>query len=219
MEDIGRIYIIRNKINNKIYIGKTIQTIKDRWYQHLDKWSNCTKLKSAMDELGRNNFYIEILEDNIPYSSLDEKEKYYIELYNSISNGYNIKYCNSNFKGRLFHKISDEIKCRVKEDYINGIPPYDIAKHFKLGITSIYNILSEASIPKKYNKGGFNTKAKIDLAKLIELKKLGYGTTYIANYFNVALSSVKRYVNRHKDIIFPRVPDILASKVEDENVL
>ena len=32
MEDIGRIYIIRNKINNRVYIGKTIQNIKDRWY-------------------------------------------------------------------------------------------------------------------------------------------------------------------------------------------
>lgn len=219
MEDIGRIYIIRNRINDKVYIGKTIQNIKDRWYKHLDKWSNCAKLKSAMDELGRNNFYIEILEDNIPYSSLDDKEKYYIGLYDSMLNGYNIKCCNSNFKGRKFHKIGDKIKSRVKEDYTNGVSPYDIARHFKLGITSIYNILSEASIPKNYNRGGFNSKAKIDLDKLIELKKLGYGTTYIAKYFHVALSSVKRYVNRHKDIIFPRVSDILASNVEDENVL
>lgn len=219
MEDIGRIYIIKNKVNNKVYIGKTIQNIKDRWYKHLDKWSNCTKLKSAMNELGRNNFYIEILEDNISYSSLDNKEKYYIEQYNSIEEGYNIKHCNSNFKGRVFHRISDEIKSRIKEDYINGVSPYDIASHFKLGITSIYNILSELSVPKNYNKGGFNSKAKIDLNKLIELKRLGYGTTYIAKYFNVALSSVKRYVNRHKDIIFPRVSDILASNVEDENVL
>ena len=219
MEDIGKIYIIKNKINNKVYIGKTIQNIKDRWYKHLDKWSNCTKLKSAMNELGRNNFYIEILEDNIPYSSLDYKEKYYIDYYNSIENGYNIKNCNSNFKGRSYHKISEEIKNRIREDYINGISPYDIANHFKLGITSIYNILSEFSIPKRHNRGGFNSKSKIDLDKLVELKKLGYGTTYIANYFNVALSSVKRYVNRHKDIIFPRVSDILTSKVEDEDVL
>ena len=27
MEDIGRIYIIRNRINDKVYIGKTIQNI------------------------------------------------------------------------------------------------------------------------------------------------------------------------------------------------
>lgn len=40
MEDIGRVYIIKNKINNKVYIGKTIQDIKNRWHKHLDKWSN-----------------------------------------------------------------------------------------------------------------------------------------------------------------------------------
>lgn len=219
MEDIGKIYIIKNKINNRVYIGKTIQDIKNRWYAHLDKWSNCTKLKSAMNELGRENFYIEILEDNIPYSSLDNKEKFYIEQYNSVQNGYNVKYGNSKFRGRKLHKINNEIKCRIKEDYIKGVSPYDIAEHFKLGITSIYNILSEYQIPKRYNKGGFNSKSKINLDKLIELKRLGYGTTYIANYFNVALSSVKRYVNRHKDIIFPRVSNILASNVEDEDVL
>lgn len=219
MEDIGRIYIIKNRINNKVYIGKTIQSIKDRWYKHLDKWSNCTKLKSAMDELGRNNFYIEILEDNIPYSSLDIKEKYYIDKYNSIESGYNIKNCNSDFKGRTLYKISKEIKERIKEDYTNGVSPIDIAKHFKLGLTSIYNTLSEYSVPKHYNNGGFNSNSKINLEELIELKKQGYGTTYIAKYFNVALSSVKRYVKRHKDIIFPRVSNILASNVEDENVL
>lgn len=219
MEDIGRIYIIKNRINNKVYIGKTIQNIKDRWYKHLDKWSNCTKLKSAMDELGRSNFYIEILEDNIPYSSLDIKEKYYIDKYNSIELGYNIKNCNSDFKGRTLHKISKEVKERIKEDYINGISPIDIAKHFKLGLTSIYNTLSEYSVPKHYNNGGFNSNSKINLEELIELKRQGYGTTYIAKYFNVALSSVKRYVKRHKDIIFPRVSNILASNVEDENVL
>ena len=67
--------------------------------------------------------------------------------------------------------------------------------------------------------GGFNSNSKINLEELIELKRQGYGTTYIAKYFNVALSSVKRYVKRHKDIIFPRVSNILASNVEDENVL
>ena len=97
--------------------------------------------------------------------------------------------------------------------------PIDIAKHFKLGLTSIYNTLSEYSVPKHYNNGGFNSNSKINLEELIELKRQGYGTTYIAKYFNVALSSVKRYVKRHKDIIFPRVSNILASNVEDENVL
>lgn len=219
MEDIGKIYIIRNTANNKVYIGKTIQPIKERWRNHLAYWSNCTRLKEAMNLIGRENFYIEVVEDNIPYYLLDDKERAYIIKYNSITEGYNIKEGNSKFRGRKTHRIPLEVLSRVKEDYINGISPMDIAKHFKIGLTSVYNILSENNIPKKHNKGGFNSKSKIDLQKLIELKAQGYGTTYIAEYFNVALSSVKRFVNRHKDIIFPRVSNILAGKAEDKNVL
>ena len=78
--DLGRIYIIKNEVNNKVYIGKTIQKLENRWHDHLSKWSNCRKLKEAMDQLGRENFYIQILEDNIPYYDLDKKELYYISL-------------------------------------------------------------------------------------------------------------------------------------------
>ena len=72
--DLGRIYIIKNEVNNKVYIGKTIQKLENRWHDHLSKWSNCRKLKEAMDQLGRENFYIQILEDNIPYYDLDKKD-------------------------------------------------------------------------------------------------------------------------------------------------
>lgn len=219
MEDIGRIYIIRNTVNNKVYIGKTIQSLNERWCKHLSNWSNCTKLKEAMNKIGKENFYIEVLEDDIPYSLLDIKESEYILKYNSINYGYNIKEGNSNFRGRKNHKINQAIKYRVKQDYLNGISPIDIAEHFKLGITSIYNILSEFQVQKHYNKGGFNSKAKIDLEKLVELKRKGYGTSAISKYFGVALSSVKRYVKRHKDIIFPRVSNTLIGNAKGENVL
>lgn len=219
MEDVGCIYIIKNTINDKVYIGKTIQSIKDRWRHHIDKWSSCTKLKEAINSLGKDNFYIEVLEGNIPYSLLDNKERFYILKYNSVNEGYNIKEGNSKFRGRKTHKISDKVKERVKEDYLNGISPIDIAEHFKIGLTSIYNILAERNVRKNHNKGGFNSKAKIDLQKLIELKADGHNTSYIANYFKVNRSSVKRFVNRHKDIIFPRVSGILTGKAEDENVL
>lgn len=215
--DIGIIYKIRNIVNNKVYIGKTIQKLDVRIYDHFSKWSNCTKLKKAIEEFDSRNFEVSVLEENIPYNMLDERETFYIKLYNSVKEGYNIKEGNSKFRGRATHAISQEIKKKVKEDYLNGVSPLDIADHFKICITSVYNILSE--VKKRYNKGGFNSKSNIDLQKLIQLKAQGYKTTYIANYFGVAKSSIKRYVNRHKDIIFPRVSDILASKVEDENVL
>lgn len=208
MEDKGLIYIIRNHKNNKVYIGKTIQSLKDRWRNHIANWSSCTKLKEAMNDLGRNNFYIEILEDNIPYSELDQKEVIYIKEYNSILNGYNVKEGNTKCKGRSVHRISKDTKKRIIEDYLNGVSPVYISEHFKLGLTSVYNILSESNTSKRYNKGGFTSKSKIDLEELIKLKKKGYKTTYLSKYFNVSKSSIKRYINRHKDIIFPRVSDI-----------
>lgn len=217
--DVGIIYKIRNTVNNKVYIGKTIQKLECRIHDHFSKWSNCRKLKSAIEEFGQEAFEISILEDNIPYPLLDDKETYYINLYNSITEGYNIKEGNSKFRGRKTHSISKEIRERIKEDYLNGISPLDIAKHFKVGTTSIYNILSESGVNKRYNKGGFNSKSKINLEELIRLKRLGYKTIYLANYFGVYKSSIKRYINRHKDIIFPRVSDTRTDNAEGENVL
>lgn len=217
MQDIGLIYKITNTVNNKCYIGKTIQKLKDRIHDHLSKWSNCRKLKEALNIYGKEVFTIEIVQDNIPYSELDLLETFYIDKYNSIKEGYNIKRGNSNFRGRKMHSISSEIKRAIITEYKNGVSPLLIAEHFKLGLTSIYNTLSD--IPKRRNKGGFNSKAKINIGQLIEFKRAGKGTSFIAEYFNVARSSVKRMVNRHKDIIFPRVSDILTDKAEDENVL
>ena len=31
----GSVYLIENKINHKVYIGKTYLTIKERWKEHI----------------------------------------------------------------------------------------------------------------------------------------------------------------------------------------
>ena len=49
---MGYIYRIKNKIDNKIYIGQTIQDLEDRWRGHLKKHSNCRYLKSAFKKYG-----------------------------------------------------------------------------------------------------------------------------------------------------------------------
>lgn len=216
--DIGLIYKISNKINGMCYIGKTKNTLQERLRTHFQKHSNCVKLKAAFEEFGIENFSIEILESNIPFNQLDLKEVYYIKLYDSVKNGYNIKEGNKNFKGRDFHIISNEIKVKVIQEYKNGVPANLISEHFKICLTSVYNIL--ANTEKTQNIGYFNKgKAKIDFDLLVKLKREGKQTGEIAKYFGVAKSSVKRMINRHKNIIFPRVSDSLTSNVEVENVL
>ena len=51
------IYKIINKINNKIYIGKTTQSIEDRFNQHKNKSKKLnTHLYNAMRTYGISNF-------------------------------------------------------------------------------------------------------------------------------------------------------------------
>ena len=95
MQDICGIYIIKNDINDKVYIGQSIN-INKRIQEHFWK-STCIKdvsynsaLHNAIRKYGKEHFYWEVLEE-CEASLLDEYERKYIELYNSISpNGYNI---------------------------------------------------------------------------------------------------------------------------------
>lgn len=85
------IYIIKNKINSKVYIGQT-SNIHQRWAQYKSAAKNIPDkqlITKAMKKYGIENFYVEILEDSI--IDFNEREKYWINKYDSISpNGYNI---------------------------------------------------------------------------------------------------------------------------------
>lgn len=89
---MGYIYKITNKINNKIYIGQTIKTVEKRFTQHKN---NANKpyfsqiiLYKAMNKYGIQNFTCEQLEE-VENDKLDEREKYWIQYYNSYHDGYN----------------------------------------------------------------------------------------------------------------------------------
>lgn len=63
----GFIYKITNKINGKVYIGQTIQSVKDRWHRHCGKKSirsaeMSMHIKRAILKYGKENFIIETIE-------------------------------------------------------------------------------------------------------------------------------------------------------------
>ena len=84
------IYKITNRINKKVYIGKTYTSVEQRWKEHLQDYNKirCEKrpLYSAMNKYGIENFSIEQIEET---SFPEEREKYWIEKYGSFHNGYN----------------------------------------------------------------------------------------------------------------------------------
>ena len=86
------IYKITNQHNGKIYIGKTMRTVAERWKEHLRDYSKniCEKrpLYEAMKKYGVESFCIETIEvcsDEV----LNEREKFWIEYYGSFKKGYN----------------------------------------------------------------------------------------------------------------------------------
>ena len=86
------IYKIVNKLNNKIYIGKTTTSIEQRWKEHCRdsrKPRTCNRqLYSAFNKYGIENFTIEEIE-KCEDSILSERERYWIEYFGSFKNGYN----------------------------------------------------------------------------------------------------------------------------------
>ena len=86
------IYKITNLLNNKCYIGQSVDIYK-RWCDHckcgcgMDTPKN-NKLYAAMLEDGLENFTFELLEE-CPREELNKKESFYINLYESNDYGYN----------------------------------------------------------------------------------------------------------------------------------
>lgn len=89
---ISGIYKITNQKTNECYIGQAVD-IATRWKNHakyglgIDTPQN-NKLYKAMQEDGLWNFSWELLE-KCPKEQLDEKEQFYINLYQSKEYGYN----------------------------------------------------------------------------------------------------------------------------------
>ena len=91
-QDVCGIYKITNQKTDECYIGQS-NDIKTRWYTHAKAGLGIdapqgNKLYAAMQEYGLDDFTFELLEE-CDSKDLDEKEKYFIELYNAKTFGYN----------------------------------------------------------------------------------------------------------------------------------
>ena len=88
------IYKITNIINNKVYIGLTTVSLKERWTNHKTSARVGVKrhLYNSMRFYGIDKFVIEQIDSANSLEELGAKERYYINLYNSRDPnvGYNI---------------------------------------------------------------------------------------------------------------------------------
>jgi group I intron endonuclease len=152
---MGYIYKIRNKIDNKIYVGQTIQDVEARWKDHLKKGSNCRYLKSAINKYGLDNFEFKLVCITFD-NQLDNMEIKYIEQYNSlVPNGYNLRLGGNSGRhnAETKQKISETLKNRYDNGLIHprnqlGIPHSEITKK-KISESLKGRKMSQESINKR----------------------------------------------------------------------
>jgi group I intron endonuclease len=115
----GYIYKITNLINEKEYIGCTINPINKRFEEHIYrclKTDSTTKFCNSIRKYGVENFNIEIIEE-CDVSNIYEREKFYITEFRTYDNG-----LNSTFGGEgcLGYVHSPEIRKKISENTKNG---------------------------------------------------------------------------------------------------
>ena len=115
-KDMGYIYCITNKINQKKYIGKTTFSVEKRWNEHL---TDCKRkhlekraLYEAMNKYGVDNFTCEELCE-CSNDILDIKEQEYIEMFQTYHYGYNLTIGGD---GKILYNYKD-----IVEYYLNDV--------------------------------------------------------------------------------------------------
>lgn len=136
------IYQIINTINQKSYIGKTeYNPPETRWKQHLAESrrsrSNGRALYRAIHKYGVENFQFVVLEET---AEPNEREKYYIKLYNTYHDGYNETLGGD---GAAYLELPEQEIC----DYYLAQPSLkDTAAHFQHDVRTIKKVLEKYNI-------------------------------------------------------------------------
>lgn len=151
---LSYIYKITNKVNNKLYIGKTdLINPEDRWKEHLHDYKRrrCEKrpLYSAMNKYGVENFSFEVIESNLTDDEACAREKYWIENLRTYvgfkdCNGYNATLGGD---GKKYLNLDEEevIRYHIEESVLQL---KNTVNHFNVDRETIKKILNKYNIPK-----------------------------------------------------------------------
>ena len=135
----GSIYYIKNQVNGKGYVGKTLNSIQNRFQEHVadSQKTRCEKrpLYDAMNKYGVENFTIELLE-TAPYDKLSEREQYWIAQKDTYKNGYN---ATRGGDGKVLYDYE-----AIIQKFRDGMLVKEIAEYFECCVDTVSAILTLA---------------------------------------------------------------------------
>ena len=193
----GFIYKITNKLNNKVYIGQTIQKPIERFYQHCakkcDKYILNMVIHKAIFKYGKDNFTFEVIEE-VPKQQLNEREKYWIKYYNSYTDGYNST--KGGQKGnKPFKNIDNKV---IIEQYQQGKSLRTIGKMFNIDKATVKSILIRNNIKLRTTRT--YKLSQEDRANIILDIKQGLSRNTIVSKWNISKSYLSQLINSQRRI-------------------
>lgn len=202
MTRYGRIYIIRNTVNDKVYVGQTHVSIKLRFQNHLSAARRGLDyvIGKAIRKYGEDKFYVELLEECL-IEELNEREKYWITFFKATDNrfGYNMS-----VGGNVVRTTKELDENLVLKMFNSGIGSYEIAKLLHV------HPYRTAEVLKKHNIiYGVEKQKRKDEKEIATSYLSGKGTMDICRQFNINKSTVRRILLRNNVE--------LRSKVKNKN--
>jgi group I intron endonuclease len=89
------VYLIRNRVNGKVYVGGTFNSVSWAWEWHmkLSKSDSANLLQKDIRKYGQDSFEVKILYPNLPLKFLDEMIEYGRRVFKSTDprSGYNVR--------------------------------------------------------------------------------------------------------------------------------
>ncbi len=215
------IYMISNKINKKKYIGQSVN-IDKRIREHFNslrknKHQN-NHLQSAFNKYGEYNFEVKILEI-CSAENLNEREKYYINLYKSTSRkfGYNIESGGNNSpvsnetKNKLMHSLSTrdiEDIINIKKDLYNGVPRNKIREKYNISkgsLDAIAQLNNYKSVASELNDTILHKKKRENEKRdcqILELLQKGLSNTQISNKLQISKNIIEKVKYKYPNLRF-----------------
>lgn len=199
----GKIYLITNDVNLKVYVGQTIQTLNKRFnghccYSKSDRSINMY-IKRAIHKYGRDKFHIQLIEE-CPVNILDEREKYWINFYNSYNTGYNLTLGGQDSNYFNINKLENIIDIKKFEQYILEFKPLvsEVANHFGISKCSVYNLIKRINNPNlilnSYNPRKGKTIEDIDKEELINLYKEGWSILDLVKKYHIRKNKISKFI-------------------------
>ena len=193
----GFIYKITNKVNGKSYIGQTIQSVKERFYQHCA--TKCSQailnmvIHKAITKYGKSNFTIEVIEE-VESANLNDRERYWIRYYDSYNNGYN-----STEGGQDGIKLLKNLDTEsIVREYKSGKSLREIGRLFNVDKQTIKDLLVRNNINLRTTRTyKFSQKDREDIIKDLSL---GLSRKEIISKWHISKSYLSQLINGYHRI-------------------